>query len=52
MLHGASEGSHASGVVALGLVDCVGDITSLLILMEVGLFQCHRQGEDGPDQLC
>ena len=42
MLHGASEGSHAPGVVALGLIDGVSDIASLLILIKVSLFQIGR----------
>jgi hypothetical protein len=37
MLHGASEGSHAQGVVAFGLINCICDVTGLLILMEVSL---------------
>ena len=39
MLHGASEGSHALRIVALGLVNSVGDVASLLVLMKVSLFR-------------
>ena len=46
MLHCASEGGQAPGVITLFLNDCVREVTSLFILMEAGLLQYnnHKAG--------